>query len=99
MAKKRTKSGTKSRSWFWSLIATVLTGTGGAGVGGWVNPILPVAGPAVQQFLNFFRHRVREQVADATGVPEEKLPTLLGPLPPETPAVAREDASGIHRSR
>ncbi len=97
MAKKRTK--TKSRSWLWSAIATVLTGTGGAGVGGWVKPDLPVAGPAVQQFLNLFRHRVREHVAEATGVPEEKLPVLLGPLPPETPAVAREDAAGAHRSR
>jgi len=99
MAKKRATSRKKSRGWLWSLMATVLTGTSGAGVGGWVNPDLPVAGPAVQQFLNFFRHRVRERVADATGVPEEKLPTLLGPLPPETAAVAREDVSGAHRSR
>lgn len=97
MAKKRAKP--KSRSWLWSLIATVLTGTGGAGVGGWVNPNLPVAGPAVQQVLNLFRHRVREQVADVTGVPEEKLPVLLGPLPPETNAVAREGAAVDHRSR
>jgi endonuclease/exonuclease/phosphatase family metal-dependent hydrolase len=78
MAKKsRAKSKSSfSKSWFWSLVATALTGTGGAGVGGWMKPDMPIAGPAVQQMIELVRGKVRTEVAKATGIPEKDLPRL-----------------------
>ncbi|MFO0900701.1 MAG: endonuclease/exonuclease/phosphatase family protein [Pirellulales bacterium] len=83
MAKKsRAKSSSRSSksAWIWSLVFTALTGTGGAGVGGWFKPDMPLAGPAVQQVLALVRGKVREEVSHVTGIPEDKLPTIsLGP--------------------